>query len=448
MGNDAFGPTVASRSALRRPSASGGPALPDDFGNNQAVIETGLRPRVLSVVLAGGEGKRLMPLTADRAKPGVPFGGPYRLIDFALSNLANGGYRRIVILTQYKSHSLDLHISRTWRLSSMLGNYVTSVPAQMRRGPQWFSGSADAIFQNLNLIHDESPQYIFVFGADHIYRMDPRQMLDQHIESGAGVTVAALRSPRSEAHQFGVIDAPDGTRIRSFLEKPADPPGLPDAPDMSFVSMGNYVFDTDVLLDALNRDAGIDGSRHDLGGDLIPALVDDGAAHVYDYSTNVVPGDDERQAGYWRDVGTLDAYYDANMDLVQPLPIFSLYNDDWPIFTLGRSLPPAKLVTDGNTKPRVDNSLVSNGAILSGCRVTTSVIAPNARVMRDARLEGAIVFDDCHIGEGAVVKRAILDKNVIVPPGARIGVDREEDEERFTVSESGVVAVPKNYRFE
>jgi glucose-1-phosphate adenylyltransferase len=411
------------------------------------VIESALRPRVLSIVLAGGEGKRLMPLTADRAKPAVPFGGPYRLIDFALSNLANGGYRKIVVLTQYKSHSLDVHISRTWRLSSMLGNYVTSVPAQMRRGPQWFSGSADALFQNLNVIHDEQPEYLFVFGADHIYRMDPRQMLDQHIETGAGVTVAALRAARSEAHQFGVIDAPEGTKIESFLEKPADPPGLPDSPDESFVSMGNYVFNVEALLDALAGDADLDDSKHDLGGDLIPAMVRQGDAHVYDYSTNEVPGDAEHQRGYWRDVGTLDAYFDAHMDLVQPLPNFSLYNEQWPIFTLGRSLPPAKLVTDGVTPPSVENTAVSNGAILSGCAVRESVIAPNVRIERHAQVSGAILFDDVRVGEGAIINRAIIDKNVIVPPGARIGVDPEEDRARFTVSDGGIVAIPKGYKF-
>ncbi len=411
-------------------------------------LQLGVRPQVLSVVLAGGEGKRLMPLTAHRAKPAVPFGGPYRLIDFALSNLVNGGYRKVVVLTQYKSHSLDVHVSRTWRLSTLLGNYVSSVPAQMRRGRDWFRGSADALFQNMNLIDDERPQYIFVFGADHIYRMDPRQMLDQHIRSGAGVTVAGLRVDRSEASAFGVIDREDdGSKIKQFLEKPSDPPGLSDDPDRVLASMGNYVFNTEVLIDALNADSEDSGSARDMGGDIIPRLVNEGSAHVYDYTTNVVPGDGEAQRGYWRDVGTLDAYFDAHMDLVQPLPKFSLYNQQWPIFTMGRSLPPAKLVRDGVRSPDVYNTVVSNGAILSGCTVYESVIAPNVRVSRDATLEGTILFDDVQVGAGAQIKNTIIDKNVVIPPGTRIGFDREEDMSRFTVSESGIVAIPKSYTF-
>jgi glucose-1-phosphate adenylyltransferase len=299
---------------------------------------------VLSIVLAGGEGKRLMPLTLDRAKPAVPFAGQYRLIDFPLSNLANAGMLRIVVLTQYKSHSLDLHVTRTWRMSTLLGNYVTPVPAQMRRGRQWFAGSADAVFQNVNIISDEKPDHICVFGADHIYRMDVHQMLDQHMASGAGVTVAAIRVPRVEANQFGVITADPGGRITEFLEKPTDPPGLPDSPDEVYASMGNYIFDTQVLLEALHTDAADAGSSHDMGGDLLPALVAAQEANVYDFSRNEVPGATARDRGYWRDVGTLDTYYEASMDLVSVHPVFNLYNDQWPIFTNQSHWPPAKFV--------------------------------------------------------------------------------------------------------
>jgi glucose-1-phosphate adenylyltransferase len=375
----------------------------------------------------------------------VPFGGHYRLIDFALSNLANGGYRRIVVLTQYKSHSLDVHLSKTWRLSTLLGNYVTSVPAQMRMGPRWFLGSADALFQNLNIVDDEQPDYLFVFGADHIYRMDPRQMLDQHLETGAGVTIAALRAPIHEASAFGVIDKDAGsTAVRDFLEKPADPPGIPDSPSEVLASMGNYVFDVKVLVEALREDAADDNSKHDIGGDLIPRLVRAGVAHVYDFSQNIVPGDSERVRGYWRDVGTLDAYYEAHLDLVQPLPVFNLYNAEWPIYTLGRSLPPAKLVTAEGREPSIDNTLVCNGAIVSGATVRNSVLSPGVRVERGAVVDGAVLLDDVCVGRGAVVRRAIVDKNVRVPDGAVIGEDRDADAQRFTVSPSGIVAIAKN----
>ena len=250
--------------------------------------------RVLGIVLAGGAGKRLMPLTADRAKPAVPFGGAHRLVDFVLSNLVNGGMHRLCVLTQYKSHSLDRHISSTWRMSSLLGHYVTPVPAQQRRGPYWYQGSADAIYQSLNLIHDESPDYIVVFGADHVYRMDPRQMLEQHIANGAGATVAGIRVAREQASAFGVIDTKDGTTISAFLEKPSDPPGLPDDPDQTYVSMGNYIFDAETLVDALRADAADESSAHDMGGDIIPMLVEQGQAQVYDFDSNVVPGETER----------------------------------------------------------------------------------------------------------------------------------------------------------
>src|SRR5689334_5997626 len=259
-------------------------------------------PHVLAIVLAGGAGKRLAPLTADRAKPAVPFGGLYRLIDFALSNLVNAGCRRIAVLTQYKSHSLDRHITTTWRLSNLLGNYVAPVPAQQRLGPQWYSGSANAIFQSLNLIHDERPDLVAVFGADHVYRMDPRTMIAEHLDTGAGVTVAGISVPRHEASAFGVIrTADDGVRIEEFLEKPADPPGLPGRPDETYASMGNYVFTTDVLVEALRTDAKNPTSRHDMGGDIIPMMVDQSSAYVYDFATNEVPGATARDGGYWRD---------------------------------------------------------------------------------------------------------------------------------------------------
>ena len=397
------------------------------------------------MVLAGGEGKRLAPLTLDRAKPAVPFGGHYRLIDFPLSNLANGGYRKIVVLTQYKSHSLDVHLSRTWRLSTFLGNYVTSVPAQMRQGPRWFLGSADAMYQNLNIIDDERPEYVFVFGADHIYRIDPRQMLDHHLESGAGVTVAAIRVRRQESDQFGVIEPGEGSAIASFLEKPAPDSlsGLADNPDEVLASMGNYVFTADTLVDLLHENAARAETGHDIGGDLIPMMVERGHAHVYDFTTNVVPGQIPH-SHYWRDVGTIDSYFDAHMDLVDDFPSFDLYNAEWPIYTLGRTTPPAKVVNDGvHGSSSVRRSLLSNGVVISGGKVRDSVLSPDVRVSGGALVENSVLLDDVIVGEGAKVRRAVLDKNVVVPAGAEIGYDSEHDAANYTVSESGIVVVGK-----
>jgi glucose-1-phosphate adenylyltransferase len=397
------------------------------------------------MVLAGGEGKRLSPLTADRAKPAVPFGGNYRLIDFALSNLVNAGYLRIVVLTQYKSHSLDRHISTTWRLSPLLGNYVTAVPAQMRRGPHWFAGSADAIYQNLNLLYDEHPDYVCVFGADHIYRMDPRQMVAQHIENGAGVTVAGIRVPIEQASEFGVIDVgEDGRTIRAFLEKPADAVGLADAPHQVYASMGNYVFSTEVLVDAVTKDAADEDSNHDIGGNLIPALVGRGEAQVYDFTANVVPGVTEREHSYWRDVGTLDAYYDAHMDLISVDPVFDLYNREWPIHTWPESLPPAKFVfqDEGRTGHALD-SMVSPGVIVSGATVRRSILSPEVHLHSSSEVEGSILLHGVDVGRGAVVRNAIVDKNVTIAAGAQVGVDPEADRERFVVSPGGIVVIAK-----
>jgi glucose-1-phosphate adenylyltransferase len=404
--------------------------------------------RVLAMVLAGGEGKRLAPLTLDRAKPAVPFGGNYRLIDFALSNLVNAEYRRIVVLTQYKSHSLDRHIATTWSLSPLLGNYVTPVPAQMRRGPRWFAGSADAIYQNFNLLNDEQPDYVIVFGADHIYRMDPRQMVDQHIESGAGVTVAALRAPIAQADQFGVIEtAADGRRIAAFREKPSDAKGLPDSPDEIFASMGNYVFSADVLIDVVTQDAADERSKHDVGGNLIPALVERGEAQVYDFSANEVPGATPRDRGYWRDVGTLDAFHEAHMDLISVEPVFNLYNGDWPILTWHAPLPPAKFVfAEEDRMGHALDSMVCAGVVVSGGEVRRSVISPSVHIHSRATVEGSVLLPGVDVGRGAVVRNAIVDKNVCIEPGAQVGVDAEADRRRFTVSAGGIAVIGKGAR--
>jgi len=396
-------------------------------------------PHVLGIVLAGGEGKRLWPLTADRAKPAVPFGGNYRLIDFVLSNLVNAGYLRLCVLTQYKSHSLDRHITQTWRMSNVLGNYITPVPAQQRLGPRWYTGSADAILQSANLIYDEKPDYIIVFGADHVYRMDPRQMVRQHIDTGAGATCAGIRVPRTEAHQFGVIDADPDHRIIDFLEKPEEPPGLPDNPEQSYASMGNYVFTTEALLEALKEDADDEDSVHDMGTNIMPMMVKKGSAYVYDFADNDVPGAEERDLGYWRDVGTIDAYYDAHMDLVAVHPIFNLYNQQWPIYTYHPQLPPAKFVEGGIAQ----ESMVGAGVIVAGATVRHSVISPNVRLAAGAYVEGSVLMDGVQIGRGAVVRRAILDKNVVVPEGAHIGLEPDLDRARYHVSEGGIAVLGK-----
>jgi glucose-1-phosphate adenylyltransferase len=377
-------------------------------------------PHVLAMVLAGGEGKRLLPLTRDRAKPAVPFGGDYRLIDFALSNLVNSGYLRIVVLTQYKSHSLNTHLARTWRMSPLLGNYVTSVPAQMRTGRDWFAGSADAVYQNLNLIRDEQPDYICVFGADNLYRMDASQMVNAHIDSRAGVTVAALRVPIEEAFRFGVIEPGDDGRIRAFHEKPDEAHGLPYDPSQVYASMGNYVFSTTALVTAVIRDSQDPESRHDIGGNIIPAMVEAGQAEVYDFALNDVPGATDRDRGYWRDVGTLDAYYEANMDMRAIDPPLNLYNRNWPLRTASYSDPPAKFVfdEDGRRGQAID-SMLSGGCIVSGALVRHSLLFSNVWILEGSTVEDSLLLPDVRIGRNCRVRKAIIDEVVAAGGEAR-----------------------------
>jgi glucose-1-phosphate adenylyltransferase len=398
--------------------------------------------------LAGGEGKRLMPLTEDRAKPAVPFGGIYRLIDFALSNLVNSRYLKIVVLTQYKSHSLDRHIAKTWRMSQLLGNYVAPVPAQQRVGKHWYLGSADAIYQSLNLVDDERPDIVVIVGADNIYRMDFSQMVDAHIDSGAPLTVAGIRQPLELSDQFGVIqaDTTDPRRIGAFLEKPKNAVGLADSPLEVLASMGNYVMNADALVDILASDAKDPNSRHDMGGDIVPYFVDRGEAALYDFFENQVPGAKPRDRDYWRDVGNLDAYYEANMDLIATEPVFNLYNEEWPVYTGYTGLPPAKFVhaEDGRTG-QARKSVISPGVVVSGSDVLTSVISPGTKLHSFSEVTGSVIMDGVDVARHARVKNAILDKYVRVLDGAMVGVDHEHDRARgFTVTEKGITVVPKN----
>jgi glucose-1-phosphate adenylyltransferase len=404
------------------------------------------RKRVLSLVLAGGVGRRLGPLTADRAKSAVPFGGLYRVVDFTLSNLVNGGLQHIYVLTQYKSHSLNKHITTTWRLSSLLDNYVTPVPAQQRFGPRWQTGSADALYEAMNLISADRPDIVVVVGADHVYRMDPRQMIEAHLAWGAGATVAAIPLPRTGATDFGVVQTePDGHLIDVFLEKPPHPPGRPGQPDEALVSMGHYVFDTDVLTEALHKDAADESSGHSIGGDIIPRLARERTAHVYDFQQNQVPGAEPRDAGYWREVGTIDSYFDAHMDLCAVHPLFNLYNRRWPILTHIPLYPPAKFVHDDrNRAGRAIDSVVSNGVIVSGGFVRNSVLSPGVRVDSGSRVSRAVILNNARVSGRAVVENAILDKNVVVQEGAKVGVDKDHDRARgLVVSDGGITVVGK-----
>jgi glucose-1-phosphate adenylyltransferase len=403
--------------------------------------------RVLTMVLAGGEGRRMGPLTIDRAKPAVPFGGRYRVIDVALSNIVNSGLFRIKVLTQYKSASLEEHIARNWRLSPMLENFVETIPAQQRTGKSWFKGSADAVYQTSHVVTDEDPDLVCIFSGDHVVKMDVRQMIAYHLDRGADLTVAAIPVPRLEARAFGVIHVDADGRIISFLEKPADPPPMPGHPDLALASMGNYVFGTGALLAELERDAADDRSNHDFGRDIVPAAVAGGRnVFVYDFLQNLVPGEGDRERGYWRDIGTVDAYWEAQMDLVEIQPMFNLYNRRWPIRTGQSHDPPAKFVFRDEAHARVGvatDSLVSDGCIISGGRIHRSVLSPRVRVNSFSEVEECVVFEDVSIGRHARIRRAIIDKGVEIPAGMSIGFDAEADRKRFYVSDGGIVVIPK-----
>lgn len=398
------------------------------------------------MILAGGAGTRLDPLTRERAKPAVPFGGRYRIIDFCISSFVNSHFYKIKVLTQYKSDSLNNHISRTYRLTASIGHYCETVPAQMRTGGDWYKGSADAIYQNLNLITDEAPSTVFVFGADHVYQMDVRQMLDFHLRNKADCTVAVLPVPIEEGHAFGIVDvAPDG-EVRGFVEKPKNPPPMPGDPTRCLASMGNYIFQTETLVREVTEDAKREGSAHDFGKSILADLNKRARVYAYDFMQNVVPGQGERERGYWRDVGTLDAYFQANMDLVGVEPIFNLYNFQWPTLTFTSSYPPAKFVFADAARGRIGratDSLVSEGCIISGGAVTRSVLSPRVRVNSWAEVSDSILMENVEIGRHSVVRRAIIDKNVTIPPNSEIGVDREKDLQRFPMTESGIVVIPK-----
>ncbi len=401
---------------------------------------------VLVMILAGGQGTRLFPLTADRAKPAVPFGGKYRIIDFVINNFVNSELYKIKVLTQFKSDSLNQHIARCWPMPPFLNQYVELVPAQMRISSEWYRGTADAIYQNLNLIYDEMPDLVCVFGGDHIYRMDVGQMIDYHKRQSADLTIAAIPVPVKDASEFGVIEVDSMFRVTGWQEKPENPKEIPGRPGWALASMGNYVFNRDVLVEELVEDAAKEDSAHDFGKNVILNMIEKGRrVFVYDFATNTVPGQNEEERGYWRDVGTIDAYWEANMDLVEIKPVFNLYNKGWPLKTYSYQAPPAKYVfNDEERRGFATDSIVSDGCIISGGRLVRCVLSPYCRVNSFSLVEESILMHGVNVGRHAKIRRAIIDKGVDIPPHTRIGYNKEEDEARgFYVSEGGITVVPK-----
>ena len=397
------------------------------------------------MILAGGEGKRLHPLTSVRTKPAVPFGGNYRIIDFALSNFINSGFLKIFVLTQFKSHSLMQHLREGWRLSGLRGHFIDPIPAQMRMGKRWYEGTADAIYQNMNLIKDTDPEHVCIFGGDHIYRMDISQMLRFHKKREADLTVAAIPVPVSEARHFGIIEVDENWCMTGFVEKPqSSPKTMPGQPDMVLASMGNYIFNRLPLEDMLQQDSQDGQSVHDFGRDMIPKMYSGGKVYVYDFSQNHIPGAQPKEAGYWRDVGTIRSYWEANMDLVGIEPQFNLYNQLWPVLTYNPPFPPAKFVhfSDLRTGHAI-NSMISPGSIISGAMVEKSVMGYNTHIHSFSHVNESVVMNNVVIGRGCKLHRVIIDKHVVIQPGTVIGHDPEEDANRFETTEDGIVVIPK-----
>ena len=402
-----------------------------------------MKLRVLGIVLAGGKGSRLYPLTKERAKPAVPFGGKYRIIDFVLSNLINSGIYSIYVLTQFKSQSLLQHLSDGWQFANLLKNqFIIPVPAQMRKGEIWYEGTSDAIFQNINLIEQADPHLVAVFGADHVYFMDISQMIHFHEEKRAAGTVAALPMPRDQAQEYGVMEIAPDWRIIGFHEKAPDPPEIPGRPGWTLASMGNYIFDTRVLLKELYDDAARPDSNHDFGRNILPDMIHRYPVYAYDFQTNEIPGETPQNRGYWRDVGTIESYYDANMDLRSVSPVLNLFNRRWPLRTAEYPEPPAKFTfdEDGRRGQALD-SIVSEGCIISGGTVRNSLLGRRVFVHSYSLIEDSIIMDNCDIGRRCRIRRAILDKNVRVPPDTDIGYDLERDRQHHHLTESGIVVV-------
>ncbi|HVR44215.1 MAG TPA: glucose-1-phosphate adenylyltransferase [Thermoanaerobaculia bacterium] len=410
------------------------------------MIRTSALRDVLSLVLAGGMGERLYPLTRDRAKPAVPFGGRYRIIDFALNNFVNSGFLKVKVLTQFKSSSLIEHITRTWRMIPEIGQYVEIVPAQMRKGPFWFRGTADAVYQNLELIFDEQPEQVCVFGGDHIYKMDVLQMLEFHLDLDADLTIATIPVHISEAHHFGIVEVDESHRVIGFVEKPKDgAKTIPGKPDQVLASMGNYIFKSRVMIDVLEHNA-LRDAAHDFGKEIVPQMYPGMNVYAYDFATNVVPGESERSRGYWRDVGTIDSYFEASMDLVEVTPIFNLYNGRWPILSANLQLPAAKFVFADPDSHRVGlatDSLVSDGAIISGGTINRSILHPRVKINSFSNVDESILMDGVDVGRHSKLRKAIVDKGVRIPPHTVIGYDHEADRRRFTVTDTGIVVIPK-----